>query len=185
MHDEDPIKPWATVAEGAVEDHFVLGLQRIERRSPRTNKVREFVILRASPWVNVIAITTDGKVVFVRQYRQAAELTTLEVPGGMVDPGEDPGEAAARELLEETGYGGGSPRSLGWVHSNPAILDNRCYTYLIEGVDPVSEPDPDEGEDLQVVLLSLEEVKQHLREGKITHSLVVAAFLHYFLERGL
>ena len=78
-------------------------------------------------WINVIPLTDDGQVVMVRQYRFGIEGFTLEIPGGMCDPGEPPLEAARREMREETGYAPSEMIELGWVHPNPPLQNNRCF----------------------------------------------------------
>jgi ADP-ribose pyrophosphatase len=90
-----------------------------------------------------------------------------------------PAVAAARELREETGYEAERLVPLGVVHPNPAIQGNRCYTFLAENARIVSEPQPDETEDIRIVLHRVEEVSRLLREGRITHALVVSALLWY------
>ena len=101
---------------------------------------------------------------------------TLEIPGGMCDPGESPLEAARRELLEETGHEAQEMVELGWVHPNPAIQTNRCYTYLARDVRQVSEPAPDGNESFEQLSVPLSEIPQLIATRGITHALVVAAF---------
>lgn len=144
----------------------------------------EYVRLRMPDWVNVVAVTAEGALVLVRQHRWGIDAPTLEIAGGMVDPGEDPAVSAARELLEETGYGGGALTALGWVWANPAIQDNKTWMYLIEGVTWVTEPHRGPGEeDLEVVLVPVEQTRRLLDEGRVSHALAVVA-LQRFLLRG-
>jgi 8-oxo-dGTP pyrophosphatase MutT (NUDIX family) len=95
--------------------------------------VREYLRLEIPDWVNVVGVTQDAELILVRQRRHGIDAETLEIPGGCVDPGESPAAAAARELLEETGYGEGVWRSLGWVWSNPAIQNNRTHLFSGRG----------------------------------------------------
>jgi 8-oxo-dGTP pyrophosphatase MutT (NUDIX family) len=170
------IRPWETVREGAVEPRRIMAFQEVERRSPRTERVGTYEVLRLQPWVNVVALTQEDEIVLVEQYRHGIDAITLEIPGGLVDPGEDPMLAAARELLEETGYAGGEPELLGRVYPNPAIQDNVCSSYLVRDARPVAPPQLDPGEDIAVVTVSRGELPELLRRGRIRHSLVLSAF---------
>jgi len=141
------------------------------------------VVRMCSPdWVNAVPITSDGQVVLVRQHRWGIDAPSLEIPGGIVDPGEDPIDAARRELLEETGYAGGHWEELGWVWPNPAIQDNRTWMYLARGVEPVAEPSPDSGEDITIELHSLDAVRELIADGTIAHSLAVVSLQSVFLN---
>ncbi|MCP5097992.1 MAG: NUDIX hydrolase [Chloroflexi bacterium] len=128
--------------------------------------------------MNVIPITPEGNVVFIHQFRHGTETVEMEIPGGLVDPGEPPEETARRELLEETGYAADEIIHIGTVKPNPAFLDNTCYSYLALGARKVQEPEFDSAEDIVVEELPLDDVGGLIRNGRITHSLVVAAFYH-------
>lgn len=173
---------WETLETGEVLDRRVFGVQEVVRRSPRTGRAASYQVLRIGDWANVVALTPDDEVVLVAQYRHGLDDVTLEIPGGVLDPGEDGATCAARELAEETGYTGEAPVLLGTVHPNPAIQDNACTTWLITGARRTLEPTPDEGEDIEVLTLPRGDVGELLRDGRITHSLVVAAFhwLHLY-----
>ncbi|MDP6461423.1 MAG: NUDIX hydrolase [Gemmatimonadota bacterium] len=145
-------------------------------RSPRTGEERKITVVDSNDWVNVVAITPDAEVVLVRQFRHGVEAVTLEIPGGLVDAGEDPAAAGVRELLEETGYAGGEPQLLGRVRPNPSFLTNLCHTFLVEDCIEVAEPSPDPGEDIRVARVPLAELPGLVASGEITHSLVVCAF---------
>lgn len=132
-------------------------------------------VLECPDWCNVIAVTAGDEVVLVRQFRFGTWADTLEIPGGMVDPGEMPAEAAARELAEETGYVAREWVPLGWVHPNPAFQENRCHTFLALGCEPGTAR-PGEDEELEVVRVPRTDIPRLLRDGTITHALVVAAF---------
>ena len=109
---------------------------------------------------------------------------TLEIPGGLVDPGEDPLEAGLRELREEAGFTGGTARLLGSVLPNPAIQDNRCWTAFVDGVVGSDERAFDEHEELALRLVPEADVADLIRSGQVEHALVVAAFHLWGLERG-
>lgn len=158
---------------------FDLRLFRVRQdccRSPRTGAAHEFLVLEAEDWVNIVALTPDERVVMVRQFRAGSGQVTLEIPGGIIDPGETPRTAAERELLEETGHRASEWIDLGSVHPNPAILSNRCHTFLARGCVLARPPLLDEREDITVELIPLREVPRRLAQGEIGHALVAVAF---------
>ena len=175
---------WRTVDVLAGEDYRVFRTERRVAAHPHTGEKREFVILDGPDWVNVIALTDADEVVLVRQYRHGLGDVTLEIPGGAVDPGEDHRRAAARELEEETGYTAERWERLGVVHPNPALQTNTCSTWLALDAARTAEPTPDPGEVIAVETMPLANVDACLRDGRITHALVVAAFQHLTRHAG-
>lgn len=167
---------WQTLAVEPAEDYGLFRVERLARISPRTGHLGKYVVLRIAAWVNVVALTPEREVVLIEQYRHGLDDLTLEIPGGVVEPDENHAIGAARELREETGFAGDPPVLIGKVHPNPAIQDNVCYTYLIENARLVGELQLDPGEHIAVRTVPLAAVPRLLRDGLITHSLVVAAF---------
>ena len=140
--------------------------------------VKNIVTLGAPEWVNIIPITPSNKIVFVEQYRYGSEKVTLEIPGGMVDPGESPYEAIERELLEETGYKSRNIISLGSLSPNPALFKNNVYSFIARDVENNNiQKNPEE--DINVRLIPIDEVPSLIINGVIDHALVVAAFYLY------
>jgi len=146
---------------------------------------REALVLAAPDWVNVVPLLDDGRVVMVRQWRFGIAAPTLEIPGGLVDPGETAATAAARELREETGYAAASVRRIGEVTPNPAILANRCASFLATGLERVGAPQSDLEEEMTVELVPLADVPRRVRAGEIHHALVVAAFYLLAADDGV
>ena len=136
---------------------------------------REALIVEAPDWVNVVPLTDDGRVLLVRQWRYGIAAPTLEIPGGMVEES-DPQAAAARELEEETGHRARRWRKLGVLHPNPAFLDNRLITYLATDLVRIGEPLGDGHEEIELETAALSDIPGLITGGRITHSLVVAAF---------
>jgi len=141
----------------------------------------DYYVLEYPNWVNAIALTEAGKIIMVRQYRHAADIVSLEVPGGVIDGDEAPEFAIKRELLEETGYSFKTCKLIAELYPNPATANNITFTYLLTGGVKTHEQHLDEHEILNVEEYTLDEVKQLIRENKIAQALHVAA-LFYGLE---
>jgi len=177
------LRPWRDTARRMCLQHSVLSVAEVRRR--RTDGAEgEFIVLESPEWVNVVALTPQDEVVLVRQWRHGIGEVALEIPGGLVDPGESPARAAVRELAEETGYHASHWEPLAWVHPNPALFTNRCHTFLARGAVRRGAPHPDPHEEIEVLTLPLEEVPALIRRGGITHSLVLSAFCHLWLRVG-
>lgn len=169
---------WELVESELLARTPVFNLRRDRKRRAESGFTWDFYILEAGDWVNVIPLTSQSEVVLVELHRHGIEGPSLEIPGGVIDPDDpSPIAAAERELMEETGYRAEEILPLGVVHPNPAIQGNRCYSFLARNVARVDRPRPDGAEDITVLKVPLSSVPQLIRQGRITHSLVVAAFL--------
>ena len=178
-------RPWSVVETEPLHDCAVFRVARTQARSPRTGDVHPFYQIQADDWVNVVPVTGDGRVVMVRQYRHGCQEVTLEIPGGMVDPGEEPVVAGARELLEETGYRAGAPLiPIGSVNPNPALFDNRCFQFVAPACEKVAEIRNESTEETHVELVPGAEIERRIEAGEIHHALVVAALFRWRMLGG-
>lgn len=176
------MRDWTITEQETIYSHRILELQRRELASGADH--REVLAVEAPEWINVIPLLDNGDVVLVRQWRYGIQAPSLEIPGGMVDPGEDPATAAARELIEETGFRAGTLRLLGTTHPNPAFLTNRLTTWLATDLESLDDEQTKFGIDDEEILretVPLEAIPEMIMSGAISHSLVVAAF--YLLDR--
>jgi 8-oxo-dGTP pyrophosphatase MutT (NUDIX family) len=162
-------EPWLTVKKEKCE-------------LPNGKVMKAYYTLEYPTWVTAFALTKDNKVVLVKQYRHGLGVISIETPGGVVDKGEDEETAVARELKEETGYEFSNFIHLGQICANPATSNNYMHMFLATGGEKTSEQKLDETEDVEVVLYSIDEVKQLLREHQIVQSLHTAC-MFYALER--
>lgn len=165
-------RPWLTVRRDCVE-------------LPDGRQNPEFYVLEYPDWVNVIAITEDGQFVMERQYRHGLGKTCFEIPAGVIEEGEDPLDAAKRELMEETGYGEGTWRKIMTVSGNSSTTDNLSHCYVAEGVRKISGQHLDSTEDLEIVLLDTAQVKDLMVNDQIKQALMAAPLWRYFSEQGL
>ncbi len=178
-------KPWELVNSVPIGNFRIFTMRNDRKKSPRTGVEHDFYVIEAANWVNVVAITTEGKFVMIEQFRHGSNTNELEVPGGMMDEGEgDPIAAGIRELREETGYVGSNAQMIGQIYPNPAIMNNICYTVLIEGCEQKHPVELDAGEDIVTRLVDESEIPDLIRDGKIGHALVVVALQHYQLKKS-
>ena len=167
---------WRRESSEQLADCRVFKVRRDLSRDPRGGRAHDFYVIEAPDWINVVPLTARGEVVLIEQYRHGTGELSLEIPGGMVDGGESPSEAAARELMEETGYAAREIIPLGRTRPNPAIQNNWIHTFLARGAEYKHEPLCEGTEHTVVRLAPLAEIPRLIGGGAITHSLVVVGF---------
>jgi len=162
-------QPWLTVRKDTCE-------------TPGGKVIPSFYVMEYPEWANAFCLTKDGRVVMVKQYRHGLGVESLELPGGVVDEGESVAEGMKRELLEETGYQFEHLEYMGKISANPSTTNNMMHMFLATGGEKVAEQNLDEEEEVEVVHMSIAEVKQLVREQKIVQSLHVNC-IFYALEK--
>jgi 8-oxo-dGTP pyrophosphatase MutT (NUDIX family) len=175
-------KLWREVGSEQLLDCRILQIYKSTAVSPESGEPHDFVRIRSVDWVQIIPITAAGEVVMVKQYRAGSGTITLEIPGGLLDPGEEPAAAAARECLEETGYGAKRVHAMGALNPNPALFTNRLHSFYALDVERVGDIRNEGNERTEVVLVPLRELERLLREDHIDHSLVAATLWRYLRE---
>ena len=173
------IKEWKVLESEYLVRRPWLTARRDRLELPDGRIIPEYYVLEYPDWVNVIAITKDGQFVMERQYRHAARKISLELPCGVMEEGETPLEAAQRELLEETGFGGGQWKKLMELSPNPSAMSNTTHCFLAIGVEKIAEQHLDETEELSVLFMTKEEVMRMLNENQICQALMVAPLYKY------
>ena len=174
------IKPWKTLGSETGPGLKLFGSRFDHVENPRNGMRMEAVVIESEDWVNIVALTPAREIVLVEQYRFGTGKVSLEVPAGVVDPGEPPLETAKRELLEETGYSSDNWKPIGKVESNPAFMNNACHFWLATDAVQSSAQSLDEGEDIAIVELTREELAGAIERGEMRNSLSLLALARVF-----
>ncbi len=162
----------------AVDDPPWLRLRVDTVRLPNGRQLEHFYIYEHRTWATVVAVTAEREAVLVRQYRHGIGEVIYELPGGAVDEGERVLEAAQRELLEETGFGGGEWVETGQTVADPATFNNTMHCFLATGVKRLRAPEPDATEEIEVVVLPLDELVRLAQNSGLPQAMQVAALFY-------
>jgi 8-oxo-dGTP pyrophosphatase MutT (NUDIX family) len=173
------LRAWREVTRERVADCRIFEVERSTAVSPVDDEPRTFHRIRSVDWTQIVPITSDARAVLVRQYRHGDQRVTIEIPGGLIDPGEDPAAAALRECLEETGYRGRAALPLGVVAPNPALFTNRLYSFYAVDVEPERAVQNTGTEVTEVLLVPVSELEELLLAGEIDHALVACTLWRY------
>jgi 8-oxo-dGTP pyrophosphatase MutT (NUDIX family) len=163
------IKPWKVLETSYFRPRF-----RIDKCELSNGNLLDATIFEFRAWANVVALTKNGDVVLVRQYRHGVCDVLWEFPGGVVEEGEDPMDGAKRELLEETGYTSSNLIQVACLYPNPALQTNTLYCFLALDAEKVGGQNLDAGEDIEVDLMPLNKLIEMATHGEFPHALMAA-----------
>lgn len=176
------IKPWPVTSSETLADYRIARVRRDVKVSPRTARAHDFFVFDCPNWVNVVALTIDQQIVLVEQFRHGTNTVELEIPGGVMDPGDvSPVAAGVRELREETGFEGTAACVIGRIAPNPAIMSNICHTVLVENCELRHPVEFDQSEDLLTRLAPVTQIPELVASGRLRHALAVVALYHFEL----
>lgn len=178
------IKPWREVRRLTRFESRIFSVEESFAVSPEDGAERNFFRIRCDEWAQVVPVTGAGEVVLVRLFRHGSQAVSLEIPGGIVDAGEAPADAALRECLEETGYRGAEAIPLGVTNPNPALFSNRLHSFYLRDVVRVAEIQNSPTEHTETVLVPIDELRGLLRDGTIDHALIAATLWRFLDELG-
>ena len=166
-------RPWKVLESNYLRPRF-----RIDKCELSNGKLLDAAVFEFRTWANVLAITKDQNVVLVRQYRHGVQEVLLELPGGVIEDDEKPLDGIKRELLEETGYAASNIIEVGMIYPNPANQTNRLHCFLALDAEQVDVQNLDDGEDIEVHLVPLDELIAMTKRGEFLHALQVATLFH-------
>lgn len=183
MSDDRRPRPWPVLEETPEGDFEIFRARAMRVRSPEGQE-HTFHVADAPDGVSVLAFTPAGELVMVRQWRHPVQRVTLELPSGIIDPGESPEAAAVRELREETGYAGGEPERIGCLVLNPSWQTTRLYTVVIRDARRAGEKELDDGEETHVCCISPDEARRRVLSGGIDAAPTVGALALFAWRHG-
>jgi 8-oxo-dGTP pyrophosphatase MutT (NUDIX family) len=176
---------WETLSSEYLFNDLWFKVRKDVCRTPQGKIVEPYYVYEFPDWVSAVALTEDGRIVMVRQYRHAVAEVCLEIPGGCVDATDVNLESAiSRELLEETGYSFSDYKYLGKISSNPSTNNNMMHMFLARGGRKIARQSLDPNEEIEVELFTIEEIKDLIRQNKIVQSMHITCFLYAFDELG-
>ena len=163
------IKPWKILKTTYLHPYV-----RVDTCELSNGQVINPHLLEYDDEIMIFALTQDREVVLIKQYRHGIQNVIIELPGGSVDQGERPLDAAKRELMEETGYGSNNFVQIGFGSPNPAIYTNKLYSFLAMDAVKIGEQSTDDAEAVEILLLPLEEMIALAKRGDWVHSLNIS-----------
>jgi len=173
------LESWKVLESSYIRPRF-----RVDKCELPNGKYLDATIFEFRSWANIVALTQNNEVVLIRQYRHGVKDVLWEIPGGVVEDGEDPLEGVKRELLEETGYTASKFVQVGKLYPNPALQTNTVYFFLALNAEKVTSQSLDDGEDIEVHLVPMDDLIGMVKRGQFPHALMVAALFHVLAHLG-
>lgn len=182
------LAPWQVIASRISYEDRWLRLRTDTCKTAQGKIIESYHVVEAPPWVNVVALTDEGQIVLVREYRHGARQILLGLPGGAVEGSDrDPLEAIQRELCEETGYGGGEFFQVGQCYANPSNQNNLVYSFLALGVTQTRAQELDENEHIEIVVQDFADFRRRAWNGEIALQalyLTALGFAEHFIAQS-
>jgi ADP-ribose pyrophosphatase len=176
------MKKWKKLSEEVLIKTPIFEFKSCDLFDFQKNANHKFYVLDSKDWVNIIPITKNNEIVLIRQYRAGSDEITIEVPGGIIEPGETPEQTAKRELEEETGCLAKEFKKIGEVYPNPAFITNKCHYVVALDVEPGGTIHFDPSEYIEKFTVPMSEVSKMIKRGEIKHAITIDAFLYLHLH---
>lgn len=176
------MKKWEIRKREEIFNRRIFSIDDLHCYHPGKNVEHNFFIMNNPDWINVVVLTEDNQLVFVKQHRLGTDDITIETVAGLMDGGESPEESARRELLEETGYQAGELLLMKKLSANPAIMSNHIYFYLARNARKIAAQELDHAEDIEVITVPEEEAVHMISDGRIDHTIIVTALSLFFMS---
>jgi len=177
MRDFAPLRAWQVLTDTSLISQRWLEVREQRVRLANGHEIDRFHLIRGPSWASVLCVTPDEQVILVRQYRHGLGGPSLELPAGVIEPSEEPLDAARRELREETGFVVEELSLLLTAAPEPARNTTRAYFFFARGAVRVAEPALDRSEELEVVLVPVTELFELIDQGQIVHAAHIGAIL--------